>query len=329
MGKIKSKQKISFEKIKNFWDSEAMQKGQAPSVTIRDHFFRIHELNILMSLVLHNNSILDVGCGTGFGTLILNAKASRTVGIDYSAPMISWAKKLLKDDKYRKKLFLDLGYLYKKPETKHIKFYTQDVLKPFKFKIKKQFDVIMGQRVLINMINYKNQVKLLKNLKKYSSPDTLFLFTEATLQGHERTNKLRKKFNVPKLEKYWRNFYVDEKKLDSWKKIGLKIKFILSFDTYMLLSKVIYPAAYGPKNCEFISGANLAAMEVANIFRTKKAVDEIGLENMINFYLRKVKKYNIREYEAIKKWTTYNLRTIKKSNWNNLGHQKLFIFTLA
>ena len=320
--KNKNVKKRTFENVKNYWNSQANRYGNLPCVTIRDLFFRIHELAVLLSLIPQGSSILDVGCGNGFGTLILNKRASYTLGIDYSEKMIEWARRLLTDSVYSINLFSQFRCFYE-PEISHIDFKVANVLEALP--TKQRFDVISSQRTLINLLDHKHQIKALKNLRNYAHSSSLLLLTEATLQGHEKTDAFRAMFGLPKLEKYWRNCYIDEKKLKDWERVGWRVENILTFDTYMLLSKIIYPAAYGQENCKFLSGANHAAMEVTNLFRTKKAVDEIDLKRILDLYLLKVRKYDVSEYKAIKNWIDRNFEQISNCDWEGLGHQKLFI----
>ena len=56
--------------IEAFWNAEAAQLGESPQVTIRDHYFRLHELHTILPVIPHNSRLMDVGCGTGFGTMV-------------------------------------------------------------------------------------------------------------------------------------------------------------------------------------------------------------------------------------------------------------------
>lgn len=312
----------TYKNVKDFWESEAQDWGKSPQVTIRDFFFRNHELNILLSIIPQTNNLLDVGCGNGFGTLILSQKANYTLGIDYSETLIKWANHAKNNKSYRlketRKFLLNQYYGIHFPNKTD--FNVGDLLNLSLNNIK--FDIIMGQRILINLPTEELQMKALRNLRKYIQKEGLLIFTEATRQGHEITDNYRERFGLPILEKYWHNNYVDED-FKKWRENGWEVVQVLSFDVYALLSKVIYPAALGPNNCTFLSGTNRAAYEIANIFRTKKAADEIGIDKLLNMFIEHVLRYDEIEAQQISMWVKDNGK--KLDRWDKLGHQKLII----
>lgn len=91
----------------------------------------------------------------------------------------------------------------------------------------------------------------------------------------------------------------------------------------MLLSKVVYPAACGQERCTFLSGANAAAMELACLFRTRKAVDEIGIDALRELYINRTKRYDAEEGRKIAIWLKEQRKNL--SDWDGLGHQKLIM----
>src|SRR5574341_159968 len=100
------------ENISAFWESEAQDIGRTPRVTIRDHYFRLHELHTLLPLIPFCSRLMDVGCGTGFGTMVISRRSRFALGIDYSENMIQSAKRLVKDVKYRAQLSEKLSPLW-------------------------------------------------------------------------------------------------------------------------------------------------------------------------------------------------------------------------
>ncbi|MHC4748845.1 MAG: class I SAM-dependent methyltransferase [Planctomycetota bacterium] len=313
----------NYDNIKEFWESEAAEWGDSPQVTIRDHFFRNHELQTLLSVVPRCKRLLDVGCGTGFGTLILSQRAEYGVGVDYSESMIEWAIRARDDRKYR----THQAHKYKLPYAMEVGAYHQvdfrvaDILK-LDLELK-DFEVVTGQRILINLPTHGDQMIALEQLRRHCSDESCLFLTEPTLEGHSQTDRYREQFGLPILEKYWHNNYVNESRYDEWIEHGWRVVHTLSFETYMLLSKVIYPAAVGPQNCEFLSGANEAACEIANVFRTRTSATEIGIPSMLEIYAERTEQYNASEGKAIRQWIEKHCGSLP--NWEKLGHQQLIV----
>lgn len=309
----------NYENIRQFWESEAAEIGDTPQVTIRDHWFRVHELHTLLPLIPKCRSLLDIGCGTGFATMLFARRAEQAVGGDYSEAMIAWARRLASDSDYRNEVADQLSPLWTLDKSA-VDFRVIDILASIGGG---PFDVITGQRILINLPTHEEQMQALENLAAAAAPGARLIFVEATRQGHARTDAYRDRFGVPALEKYWHNNYVDEERLAEWRDCGWVVSARLSFDTYALLSKVVYPAALGELNCRFLSGANQAAMEVANLFRTAEAAREIGDGALLDFYVDRVRHYDPAEADAIEGWAADNAGAL--GDWSGLGHQRLVI----
>jgi SAM-dependent methyltransferase len=315
------------ENVRSFWENEAREIGDKPLVTMRDHFFRVHELQTLLTLLPQSRRLLDIGCGTGFGTLLLARRARYTLGIDYSSQMIRWARKLLDDHEYRARLFEDFSPFCDPRSAgvndSFVEFTEGDVLDLDSGLPEEPFDLITGQRILINLPSHEHQMRALRQLRGHAAEGALLVLTEATHQGHARTNSYREQYGVPPLEKYWHNQYVNEERLSDWEASGWEIEQNLGFETYTLLSKVIYPAACGQENCQFLSGANAAAMELASAFRTRAAVTEIGEYELLRMYLDRLERYDHAAAEKVAAWLErYGARL---PNWNGIGHQRLII----
>jgi SAM-dependent methyltransferase len=315
------------ENIKAFWESEAEEWGDSPRVTIRDYFFRNHEIWTLLSLIPISRKLLDIGCGNGFGTLALAKRGVETMGVDFSENMIKSALRAKNDAAYRgrESKVLKIAYDIDPDQNHGADFVVGDVLKLDL--VMREFDVITGQRILINLPTHGDQMTAIENLRKHARQDTLLLLTEATTQGHTRTDQYRKKFGLSPLEKYWHNNYLDENRYHEWDKHGWHIVQILFFETYALLSKLIYPAAVGQENCEFLSATNQAASEIANLFRTRAAVQEIGEYDMLHLFVDRVRRYSPGEAMLLEHWCNKLFHTDSAClpDWEKIGHQQLII----
>jgi len=311
------------DNIRRFWDGEAADLGATPDVTIRDLFFRLHELETMVPLVPERSSLLDVGCGIGFGTLHLSHRTRRAVGVDYSEGMLSCARRLLEDDDLRRRLSSTHSRLRSLPERRpaHVELRVGDAaaldLGP------ERFDVITTQRLLINVPSRDLQRTVLARLRAHAAPGAVLLVAETTLQGYGRSDALRARFGLDPLERHWHNLYLDEDDLPSWISLGWRVDAVVAFETYLFLSKVVYPAACGSLNVRFLSGANAAAMEVAGAFRTRGAAAEIGELALLELWIDRIRRHDAGEAAIVSEWL--GRRGAELGDWSGMGHQRLVL----
>ena len=313
----------TFQNVRAFWEAEAAEIGSSPQVTIRDFYFRIHELHTLLPLVPRHARLLDAGCGTGFGTVALARRTAYTLGVDYAPTMLAWANRMLTDPAHRRRLSRDLSPLWDLPEAGggRIEFRQADV-RTLDLRVP-PFDLVSAQRLLINLPNPEDQLAALRRLRGVVRDDGMLVLGETTLQGYARTDAYRARFGLPALERHWHNLYLDEDGFDAWRGAGWRVEEVAGFDTYMLLSKVVYPAACGPHRCEFLSGANAAAMEMACLFRTRGASAEVGDERLLHLYSERVRRYDPAAAAMVLRWVARHARELP--DWTGLGHHRLIL----
>jgi hypothetical protein len=236
--------------------------------------------------------------------------------------MVAWAERLRDDRAHRRRITRALGPLWELPEPDPgaVAFQAADVLA---LEASPPFDVVTAQRLLINLPTREDQRAALVRLRAHVRDGGALMLGETTLQGYDRTDAYRARYGLPPLERYWHNLYLDESRLGEWSEAGWDVDGVLGFDTYMLLSKVVYPAACGPGNCTFLSAANTAAMETACLFRTRAAARELGDDAMLRLYAGRVRAYDAAEGERIGDWIARHGSTLP--DWSGLGHQKLIL----
>ena len=77
--------------VKDFWNKEAQQWGENPRVTIRDHYFRLLEIDTVLPIIKGRDKILDIGCGTGFSSIFYAQVVNKIIGADYAELMVERA----------------------------------------------------------------------------------------------------------------------------------------------------------------------------------------------------------------------------------------------
>lgn len=280
-------QQRTAENVKDFWNNEATAWGDNPQVTIRDHYFRLLELDTICQLIRGRTNALDIGCGTGFSTLFYSQEVDEIIGADYAQNMVAWAQRFLDDPSY----FHDTMQRYAPdggPRLRgNIRFEQANILDlPYPAA---SFDAVIAERVLINLPEQQLQDRGVEQLARVLRPGGLCALAEVTKQGHETVDRLRRTFGLPIIEKYWHNLYVDEDHFRvASKAAGFQIINIRRFETFHFLTKIMHPLIVAPAEPAFLAGFNRAAWQLSKEFSTYKSVAAIGLET---FLKRKFRPY--------------------------------------
>lgn len=205
-----------------FWDNRANLGYKAGS---NDEILKHLEINEIKKYLKNGIKILEIGCGNGITAIeIARSFDVDVLSVDYSPKMVENAHKLLKKETNLKG---------------RINFQVLDVRE---LNLKNQtFDLIISERVLINLDSFEEQLFIINNLYDILNREGTFIMCESSTRGLENINKEREKFNLERIKMPWHNNYIDDDKLESEMD---KIKFTLAeinhfSSTYYLLSRVI------------------------------------------------------------------------------------------
>lgn len=223
-----------YDAIQNsHYNKVALESGSSPSSTMADIVVRNTETNSIASTIQawrekhKKNSdkikILDAGCGNGY-TLDNLAQTfpsnTQLLGLEYN-------KELLKLAQSRNEIQFVWGDLYEKNTLPN-----------------EQFDIIILQRVLINIQDPEHQKTALENVVSMLKPNGLLIAIEAFSSGLELINQSRAEFNLDPVKMPYHNYYLEENFFahsDSIKQVSYGVsEYFLS--THYYLSYVFYPA---------------------------------------------------------------------------------------
>ncbi len=217
------------EEIKEYWKIRAINEGNDPRSTIKDHEFREMEIAIISRYLKPTDVVLDIGCGNGFSTFCYLENVSQIIGVDYIQEFIDWANRLYLNDANRNKL----------------RFLQADVLAlPFN---NDQFDVVLSERTLINLSTWEDQMKALKNIWRVLKKGGRLILLEVSVQGMAKLDEMREKFGIEEMKKHWHNLYIDENMLQQFLVGKFAIKDIKRFGIYCLISKIVHPLLVAPE----------------------------------------------------------------------------------
>lgn len=219
---------------KKHYDNQAKKRKNSSNSTMSDNYVRSSETQFILEQIkkIPNKSlkILDIGCGNGY-TLSLISKLSKRYQLTGFEP----------NDLLRQ---IAKNRLKKKANIFNVNIRDHDLFD-------KKYDLIICQRILINIQNYQDQKKALKNILKLSKKNTKFLIIEAFSSGLKNLNLIRKKFKLDTLKSAKCNKYLPDNFFNNkyLKKISHKNENILS--SYYLIARVFHPYYLKANNEKF------------------------------------------------------------------------------
>ena len=239
--------------IKNHYDDVASNFGASPSSTMEDRSIRNKETELIVTAINqyitsieakedeeNTFDLLDVGCGNGYTLSCICDKLTsiHAEGVEYNDNLREIAK-----NRFSK------GEVF---------IYKGDIRSSTSLP-KKKYDVLLCQRVLINILDRADQKIALENLLDLVKHEGLLIFIESFLSGLDALNAARKEFELEATPAAYHNLYLED---DFFVYPQLKQLFFFPeniFSTHYFISRVFH-ASYtaslnkeGKKNSHFVS----------------------------------------------------------------------------
>jgi len=323
MSRQGKRRKRTLENVKDFWHREAQEWGENPQVTIRDHYFRMLGMEVVVELIKGRCKVLDIGCGTGFSTLFYGEVVGEIIGADYTADMITIARRFLDDPSYYEQVMEHYSPDHRPALRGNVRFAHGDIL-GLDYPAG-SFDAVIAERVLVNLPTRDLQDKAVAEVARVLSPGGVWILAEASEQGHKCIDGFRQMFGLPVLEKYWHNLYVDEAHLELvLERMGFSIRELRRFETYQFLTKVIHPHIVAPEEPQFFAGINKAAWIVSREYPDYQSIMRIGLQPFLQDVFRPL----LAQYDPTK-LTKYDQIVTEivhiNPDFTGCSHQVLFV----
>ena len=181
------------QKLK-FWDERAELADLAGT---NDFVLKNIEMQTLLSYLKKGDSILDLGCGSGTAAFYFLDNLEVTItGIDFSPKMIAEAKRAAAEKGFKdEQLGFSVGDIRDVKELE---------------KSEERYDVVMTERVLINLDNWQEQKDAIDGIISLLKPGGLYLMCENLKEGLDNLNRVRASINLEEIEKPWHNRYIGQ-----------------------------------------------------------------------------------------------------------------------
>ena len=239
------KSAMTIETKLEFWNSRAALGEVAGTF---DFPLKDLELRLVLDRVPSGASVLDVGCGNGetLMRLVLEKGCSGT-GIDFSEKMIESARESTKAAGCADRVSFQLGAVPALPAGLG------------------EFDYAISERCLINLDGETAQRQAFLAIMSHVKPGGRYLMIESSIQGLERTNKLRTGLNLERIDPPWHNVFIDENAVATWATEDFVLEEVVPFSsTYHFLSRVVYASLARDKGEElrYDSDINMLACKL-------------------------------------------------------------------
>ncbi len=180
------------------------------------------EISLIKKYIPRGSKILDVGCGEGEGTLAYASVNGVTVyGADFSGTRLRKARERLQG----------LSNVHLKP-VDFLGEYTLD----------NDFDVVVSQRFLINLMTWSKQQKVIKDLIDMLKPGGRLILLEGSKQGLESLNEFRAACGLEPIPAKFHNlFFGDNVLVNFVQQNGCQLVAHEGLGTYFLLTRGIRP----------------------------------------------------------------------------------------
>jgi SAM-dependent methyltransferase len=219
--------------IKNHYKRIAESYGENGLSTIKDQVIRDAEMiffldqikDILNQSKNENPTLLDIGCGNGFllKTISENFPSIKLTGLEFTPELFTIAQE--------RKL-------------PNCIVYNGDAREPFPFE--EQFDVIVTERTIINLLSWKQQAMAFQNIYKHLRPGGFYLMSESFKESWTLMNMARKEFLLEEIPISKHNVYLSESGIKSMKKIGFEeiegVHPSNYLSTHFYVTRVLHPA---------------------------------------------------------------------------------------
>ncbi|MBT9585548.1 class I SAM-dependent methyltransferase [bacterium] len=260
-------QQLSLEEIREFWSQQAILHGQKPDASWSDYRVIEMEIREIISFLQDGDRVLDVGCANGFSSIqFVMSKALRVHGVDYIPEMIDMARQRLSSAA---------------PEVRErLSFAVGDAMDLSAFR--GQYDKVVVVRVIINLGEWPDQLRAIQESCQALKPGGLLIMSEATIQGWQKLNDLRREWGLEDIAMPGFNNYLDCDKVVESLSPGMKLEKIVNFaSTYFVGTRVLKPLLI--RSCKVAQDAASPDMEFNRFFSMLPAVGDYGTQKLFVF----------------------------------------------
>ena len=222
------------EKHLDFWNERALLGIKAGT---NDLPLKKIEMQTLSEYIKDGQKVLDIGCGNGVTAFHLLDRLNIDItGVDFSENMVTEAnRQLAVNENYARAARFGVGDVRCLTASPAIG--------------DNKYDVIMTERVLINLASWEEQRQALRDILSLLRPGGVYLMCENSVDGLRNLNEVRTSVGLSKIDMPWHNRYISDSEIHSVDFAEL-VEYRDFTSIYYLLSRVVNAWTAGLQNLE-------------------------------------------------------------------------------
>jgi ubiquinone/menaquinone biosynthesis C-methylase UbiE len=198
--------------VQAYWESPG-------TVSIIDKNLHKLEIDAVCNHLLPSDCAADIGCGNGEATVLYAGKVKQITGFERSNTL--------------RALAVEAG---KKANSTNLSFKAADILQMSD--LKAQFDVVISQRMLINLASWDEQQAALLNIHRMLKPGGRAILIENTNDAAQSLNDMRTRVGIPPIPQHWHNRFFDYDRLSAFFENRFQVLKFYDFGLYYFLTRV-------------------------------------------------------------------------------------------
>lgn len=208
------------DKILEHWNGRAVLAERAGS---DDLIAKKLEIEAISKHIESGMVVAEFGCGNGTTALELLRKHDIELHcFDFSPAMVESARNLAEEVGMANRLHFEVGDVRGEPD------------------LKKRFDIIYTERMIINLPDWESQAKAIRYLTRHLRAGGRYLMCENSKVGLDHLNDLRVSAGLDMISPPWHNVYLVDELVASLDLPGARLVDVEPFSaTYYFLSRVV------------------------------------------------------------------------------------------
>jgi SAM-dependent methyltransferase len=207
------------------WNERARSMMDAAKVNIDDTVQRDLELEFVFKNIDRGSRLLEVGCGNGYVTWQLRERVAHVDAFDFAENMVEQGKRLYGETNNR--------------------FFHDSVLDPRN--VRGPYDIAVCIRVLINLRDFDEQVKAVRNIAGLLKTGGRLILMEGFREGFDAISSFRTSIGMPALKPASINFYSPLSDMMSVLHKDFALADTFHTGLFDFLTRIVYPSLVGAK----------------------------------------------------------------------------------